>query len=453
MKKWQLQIMVGVCGMILAGCHKSEPVVPKLSAPDKWQAKTKIVKTKDNLACIPWWKSFKDLDLNWLIHKGLTQNNELSMSLAHVEAAKGELKRVELSWLPNIDSLLGYSSFPTPGFPGVIAVGIPTYTLNLLKQAKENKKAKYLVEASENEHAALRLAVIHQIASNYFSYQAQLDKIYLLSEIERELKSKVAIYRATYNGGITNNIDLVDVKAKLAIIRSEIMVLQQNIVVYQNNIRYLMNENPKPLGLKNKYPSLITTRAPVGGLPLTVLENRPDLKQAENELRAQHQEVGMAISNFLPTMQLSMARGKIGEVENSYKLRTNVYFNQYWLQTPLLNLSFFGDVAKAKGHKKAAFYKFIDTYRKVLREVDTDLSAYDNYGLRLSKTITAKNDIKRDYQLSRNLYNKGIISYLDLLEKQIKYNEMRVMVNEHKLDQLLTIVNLYQDMALGYGCQ
>ncbi|MDX2345957.1 MAG: TolC family protein [Legionella sp.] len=448
-------IGVVLLSLILTSCTFDPKYVPKphVELPLKWQAKNKQLDTTHcNTACIPWWQQFKDPALNNLIEKGLAHNNNIHMAVANIEAAQGELKRVQWNWAPNLDSLLGYTSFPYFGYPGVIAVLLPTYTMNIFKQIKEQKRAKYELKITQNMRDTVKLAVIAQISGSYFSYQAETERLKLLKIIERDLSEKLNIHQAMYHNSLSSDIVVARSKSRLALILAEEKVVQQKKVVSQNMIRVLLNENPENFSFPRRFSQLNSHQIITGGLPLAVIKNRPDMQQAANELTAANAGIGAAVGNFLPTMQLSAARGDIGTVPYGTKLGMPVYFNQALSQSTIMPLSNFGEWDKRKGLGKAAYYKYLDTLRKVLRDVDDGLSAHEYYTERLDKTVHAKNNLKEVYQLNHALYQEGIISYLRLLDEKIKLDRIKVRVNQRKLDQLMTIVSLYQDLAVGYGC-
>lgn len=444
-----------ISSIITTSCTFDPKYVPTPAAeiPSEWDAKDPQLKTNNtHIACIPWWKQFKDPTLNELIKKGLAQNNDIHMAVANIEAAQGELKRVQWDWAPNLNSLLGYSSFPYLGYPGVIAVLLPTYTMNIFKQIKEQKRAQYELKITQNMRDTVKLAVIAQISGSYFSYQAQAERLQLLQTIERDLRKKMNIAKATYHHGLSSDIGLVRAQSKLDLIQAEERVVQQKKIVSQNMIRVLLNENPGHFSFSRQFSQLKTHQLITGALPFAVVENRPDMMQAANEIKAANAGIGAAVGNFFPVMQLSAARGDIGTIPNGTKLGQPVYFTQGLSQSTIMPLSNFGEWDRAKGLGKVAYYKYLDTLRKVLRDVDNGLSAHEYYTQRLDETVGAKDNLGKAYRLKDALYQEGIISYAKLLDEKIEFDRIKVQVNERKLDQLMTIVSLYQDLAVGYGC-
>ncbi len=450
------RIIFALMGCIItASCTFNAGYTPKkpIQIPRKWHVKDKhLITQNNNMACIAWWKQFHDPVLNQLVETGLEQNNNLQIAIAHIEAAQGELKRVELNWIPSMSGDLGYSSFPYLGYPGVLAAIVPTYTLNIFSQIKEQKRAQSELKVTENMRDTVKLAVIAQITGSYFSYLAEMERLILLKQIERDLTETMTIAQSTYQQGLTTHTNLAKAKSHLELIQSSEMVIQKNIVTHQNAIRYLLNENPEQFKFHRKFSQINSHQMILGALPLNVIENRPDMMQAMNELKAANARASIAVSHFLPSIQLSAARGDIATIPNGTTLGTPIYFNQALLETPLLTFSTFGEWDKAKGLSKASYYRYQDILRQVLRDVNNDLAAHEYNTQRLEQTLLAEENLNEAYHLNRQLYQQGIMSYEQLLKERVQLDKIKIKVNQHKLEQLMSIVNLYQNLGVGYGC-
>ncbi len=447
-------MMIGICCFFLFACSFTDDKSKKpIHIPKKWHHSDKgFVAKKESMRCFSWWKQFDDPVLQSLIEQGLKANNELQIALANIEAAQGELKRVELNWLPGAGSMLGYSSFPYLGYPGVIAVLLPAYTINLVEQFFDQKRAKYELSITKNLHQSIRLAVIAEISANYFSYLSLRESLSLLSQMESDQHALIAIYQSAFEKGLFNDIDVEKLKTILEAMKTDEMMIRNRMVVHQNAIRFLLNDNPGGLSEMGSYRHLNQDLLVVGTLPLNTLEDRPDILAAENELRASNAGVNIAASGFLPTIQLSMARGDIATKPNGRKLGQPVYFNQALLETPLVTLSTFGSLDKAKGLNKASYFRYQQAVRKALKEVDDDLSAHDYFSRRFHHTQKAEQHFGHAYALNEALHEKGVISHATLLQEKIKLYRIKMKLNQHKLNQLLTIVRLYQDLGVGQSC-
>src|SRR3990167_8478697 len=162
-----------------------------IDVPKKWASQdpySKIPRHKVNVRRFAWWQQYHDPSLNQLIAEGLRCNNDIQVAMANIEAAEGELKHVELNWLPGLTANLGYSSFPYLGYPGVLAVlAIPLYTINIFNQIKSQQQTYYELKVTKSMRDGVKLTVIANISAAYFSHLAQAERLYLLKRIDQDL--------------------------------------------------------------------------------------------------------------------------------------------------------------------------------------------------------------------------------------------------------------------------
>ncbi|CDZ78952.1 Toluene efflux pump outer membrane protein TtgC precursor [Legionella massiliensis] len=423
-----------------------------IKVPQKWPVIDKNYRnSEEQLPCLAWWKKFNDPSLNTMVDKALIHNNDLKVAMANIEAAQGELKQVQLNWIPDVTGNAGYSSFPYLGFPGVLLNVVPAYTINIFKQIKEQQRAKHELKITQAMFQGTRLAVISQVSSAYFSYLSQIEQLTLVHNLERDLAKLITISQSMYEGGLYSRTNVELAKTELSLTQAKERVVQQNIVINANALHYLFDENPGALAVNSHFKNLNTNQIVLGALPFNIIENRPDLEQAKQELMAANAGIGIAVSNWLPSINLALARGEIAKVANGGQLGQAIHFNQAIAEIPLLRASAYGQLLKAKGLDKASYYRYTDTLRKVLRDVTNDLSAHDLYSKRLNDISKAERDLRKAYSLDQALYKKGIISHFNLIETKVRLDKLAIEVNQYKLEQLLTIVTLYQDLAAGYN--
>ncbi|AHE66241.1 TolC family protein [Legionella oakridgensis] len=445
-----------LCILLTTGCAYYSPYQkPNVPVTNQWTVLDRNLNqiNENNLPYLAWWQGYHDSTLNQLIAAAIQNNNTLNMSKGHIEAAEGELKKVRLQWIPDVDSMVGYSKNPATGFPGSVAAFIPNYTLNLFGQIKEQKKAKYALAAVKAEDDAIKLTIISQMAVSYFTYQAEIERKQLLQILAQDLTHLATIATNVYHGGLTSDIDPQALYSQVNQIHGEQEVIERNIVVSRNAIRYLMNQNPGEIHARKKFTELNNKQLIPGALPLTVLENRPDMQMATNRLHASNEGIGLAASKLLPSIDLDIVSGvKAGD--NRYNFPTeNVFFNDQLLKTPLLKLSVLGDIAKARGLDKVSFFNYIDTLQKALRDATNALAANERLTNKFNQTQLAQKHLAKAYHLNHCLYQRGIQSYVDTLKSKIALDKINIDLNQDKLQQLITVVNLYQELAGGYKAE
>lgn len=438
---------------MMVGCAYNNPDLrPNVPVKNQWSVKDRHILNADekNTPYMAWWRGFNDPALNRLIERGLLCNNSLNMSKGHIDAAAGELKKVRYQWIPTLDLLLGYSRNPATGFPGFLAVLIPNYTMNIFHQIREQKQAKFKLEQIKAEDDAIKLTVISQIAAGYFMYQAEVNRKRLLQILADDLIHYADIAKRVYVGGLGADIDPQELESQVNKIRGELELIERNIVVSRNAIRYLINENPGEIKTTVKFMDLNNKKLIPGSLPLTVLGNRPDMQMAESRLRASNQGIGLAASNLLPTLQFDLIGGRAAGDSRYSNLKVPIYFNDQLVSMPLLKMTVLGEIAKARGLNKVSYYNYIDTLQKALRDTTNALSANDRLTNRLNQTSEAQQHLAKAYDLNNRLYKQGIQSYFNMLKSKITLDRINIKLNQDKLQELVSIVSLYQELAGGY---
>jgi outer membrane protein TolC len=440
--------------LLITGCTlpKKELHKPIIPVMDQWPVSNSYTsKTNEkNIPYIAWWKGFNDSTLNDLIAAGLRNNNNLNMSRGAIEAAEGELKKINYQWIPTVDLMTGYSRNPATGYPGILGVIIPSYVINIYQQIKEQKRAKYMLAQVKAEDDALKLTVISEICTSYFTYQAEMERKQLLKTLADDLTQLAKIAQDTYKGGLTSDIEQQEIFSQAQVIRGEVEVIERNIIVSKNAIRYLINLNPGEFQSKVRFSDLNNKQLIPGALPITVLENRPDLQMADSRLRAANQAIGIARSHLLPTLTFDLIGGKAAG-NNAYTWpKNNVYFNDQLIKIPALKASVLGEIAAAKGLDKASYYNYVDTLQKALRDTTNALAANERYSNKYNITAKAQRYLTKSYSLNRRLYKQGVQNYIEMLKARIALDKININLNEAKLLQLMSLVSLYQELAGGY---
>jgi outer membrane protein TolC len=439
--------------IVLLGCSSYQKT--DVTVNNRWSVSDRnLILSESNLPYLAWWQGFNDPLLNQLIESGMVNNNTLNMSRGHIEAAAGELKKIQFQWIPDINVLLGYSNNPATGFPGLLALLAPNYTLNVFSQIKQQKRAEYELAAAKAEDDSVKLTIISQISASYFTYQAELEHKELLQTLVEDINQLAKIANKLYAGGLSSVINFEELQSQVNLIQGEQEIVEQNLVVSRNALRYLINQNPGTLTPLRNFTQINNPGLIPGALPLTVLENRPDLQLAENELHASNEGIGLATSQLLPTLQLDFIGGPVAG-NNSYHfpnpITTNVVdFNDELLKIPAFKMSTFGEIAKAKGLNKVSYYNYVDVLQKALRDTTNALSANTRLNNKLQQTTTATQHLSKAYALNQALYRQGILSVLDTLHSKIALDRIHIALNQDKLQQLLTVVKLYQELAGGY---
>lgn len=438
--------------ILVTGCSIWSPdyTKPTVNTPTSWSGFENLtLSSESNIAYVAWWQKFNDPVLNQLIESGLSSNNTIEQAQGNLDAAKGQLKAVELSWIPNISTYAGYSSNPAFGSP-LNFYGIwPQYSMfNIFNTIAQQKSAKLNVAAKEKAVEAVKLVLIGQIANSYYTYIAQEDQLVLYNQYLKDLSEVLDIQKANFEGGINTDIEVQGVDQAVFQAKAQKKIIENNIIKSQNALRYLINQNPGKIATKINFNTFKTTYPSFATLPTSVLANRPDVALTELQYRLAVQNNGLAYTQLLPAVQLDTFQGA-ADVGQPNSFGSPISMNDAYLNWTI-NPTVFGQIEAYNGVQKVAYSTYVDTVRKALRDVDNDLSTHKIANERYNDTFKAYQASQKKYTLTNDLYETGINSYLAALKDKLGMDQMAIEVNQIKLIQIVALVNLYQDLGGGY---
>lgn len=433
-------------GVFLQGCLSPRQNQPSLQVPKKWPQQTTQVKMDDriDLPDMAWWRQLNNPELDQMIQQALRNNNSIHIAAANLQYAQAQLKQVKLNWIPGMNILSGYSQMPNLGDPGAFVALFPQYVLNIFQQIKQQKSAKYQVEASSHAQDGIRLVLIGQVSASYFTLLAQREAQQIYQRLLHDENKLISLYQSQYRAGLISKDKIDILSSQIKQTQSQYVITQHNIIVSQNTLHFLLNQNPGTLPFKVSFNQLNDLMIVPGNLPATVLKNRPDVREAEAKLKAANVDIGVAWANLLPSVRLDSLLG-FSQISNGAFTLNEAYIN-----TPAINPPVFGLIQASKARSQAIYYAYLDTVKKALQEVDNALSAYSAYSEQLLKNQSGFLDEKKRCALVDSRYRRGIVSLSEVVSCQIKLDYFKLVINQNKLEKMLTLVVLFQDLGGGY---
>jgi outer membrane protein, multidrug efflux system len=437
-------LMISVFSLLLhSGCQGIQSGKPPIRVPKQWPANAFTHSKAVDLAHLYWWKQFQNAELDVFMQKTLINNSELKTALTRVEQAQNQLDQIKLSWIPGVSFLTGYSQFPNLGNPGAIAIAYPAYIVNLLQLYKQTSSAKALYQASIYAKDGVTLALLARTAASFFIVLEQMESLtihhQLLLDSERYLKA----LNTQYNSGLIAHDKIAQQKSKIKLIQSQMDLIRYNLVVAKNALHYLFDENPGTLQINSSLKQINTQALIPGNQPLSVLANRPDVRQAEALLKASHADTDALKATFFPQINLGAYLGTSGQ--------GRVNLGQAYAEGPLINVPMIAQIKGAKARDQEYYLRYRDTIKQALRDVANDFAAFTAYSAQLRTNTMALDDAKQQCHTVSIRYQHGLDDSLASLQCIIAMDELVLTVNHNKLEQLIALVGLYQDLAGGYS--
>ncbi|MGB7436123.1 MAG: efflux transporter outer membrane subunit [Candidatus Acidiferrum sp.] len=405
-------------------------------------------------ADLAWWDLFKDPVLQSLIREALKNNYDLQLAVAQMEQQRYLLGVTRSQFYPQVaydGNISGQKSLTVPNHTYYAYSFTSFWEIDLfgrIRKMTEAQRAVYF--ASEEARRDVRLLIMSQVAQGYFQLRALDEQLEIARKTVQSFQDTLQIFQHRLEGGYATALETSRAQAALSNVAAVIPDLQRQIIAQENALDLLLGRNPGPIArgaaLADQYDP---PDVPVG-LPASLLERRPDLREAEQNLIAANSNVGVAKANFFPTISLS---GLFGGVSPQLSELTGA--GKAWtLAGDFTGPIFTGGRLKnqynaslaARDQARISFEKAVTN---AFGEVSTALSAHQQLANAYREQITSVEAYRESVRLSTIRYDSGLSSYLEIIDAQIQiYPSESTMVN-YDLGRKLALVNLYQ--ALGGG--
>ena len=416
--------------------------------------------TEGTTADIGWSTLYADTVLQGLISRALDHNKDMLAAAARVRELMAAKRITFAKMFPGAGMDLygdreylnygGDNKKYDPELHANLTFGWEIDIWGNLRWQNEAAVAAYL--QSVEAQRALRLTIVSQVAQMYFDLKA-LDRE--LSIVRQTLEARRdAVHFATlrYEGGLTSEIPYRQSLVELARTETLLPKLENEIKLKENDLSVLLGEFPAgiPRGGSDLGDVQMGTELPVD-LPSSLLERRPDVRQAEQALREANAKVGVALTDMFPKLRLTANLGA-ENAELTDFLKSPTWFVSGALTGPLFQLG-----SKRAAHKaaKAAYEQQVYAYEKkileVFKEVNNALVTYrKSREMRRSADALYRSALSYN-KLAKLQYVNGVVSYMDVLDAQRQLFDSEIAVNDAILTEFTATVSLYK--ALGGGLE
>ncbi len=413
----------------------------------------------DSSLNIRWWDLFDDPAVEDLIKIGLEENKDLLIASSRIEQARAQLGYTKAGMWPSI----GYSAgaqrgnviqgAPTNGDVSNIFTGFGTLGWEIDfwgKYRRANEAAKAELVASEFGKRTVQIGLISSIAGTYYQLLDFRWREMIARKTLELRQASLEIIQARYDKGIVPEIDLNQAQIQRAIAASSVPIYQRHVAQTENALSILLGRNPSPITLGKELENQnLPPDIPVG-LPSLLMERRPDVLQAENLLHAQTARVGVAVAQRFPSIGLTGILG-VASTDISDLTSNGLAWNIAGSLTgPLFE---FGKNKKRveieKQRTEQVMYEYERTVITAFKEVEDALVEIHTLKDELQARQDHVNAAQNALRLSAERYDKGVTSYLELIESQRQAFEAELSLSETTQMLFNGYVKLYK--ALGGG--
>jgi len=464
-------IAAALAAVLLSGCtvgpnyHR-----PTIQTPTTFRAPTPTTSDPASLADLKWWEVFKDERLQELERTALVQNYDLRDAAARVEAARANLGITRSNQFPNLDagaditttrfSRNGSLPLPATIAPsqnrtfGQATLSLLSFELDIwgrLRRATEAARAS-LLGAEENRKAVM-ITLVSAVADAYFSLRELDDELEISQRTLVTRRESLDLTRNRQAGGVATLLDLRQGEQLVYTAAETIPTLQQQIEQTENQISLLLGKNPGEV-LRGR--SLTEQEMPPevpAGLPSALLERRPDIRAAEQNLVAANAQIGVAKAAYFPQISLTGFLGGQGTQLSSLFSGPSAV----WNFTPQVTQPIFtagrlkSSVRLQEALRDSALIQYEKTIQTAFTEVSNALIAHQR--VRESRVqqellVAALQDRTR---LAYLRYRGGVDLLLNALDADRDLFQAELTLSQIRFSELDSVVQLYK--ALGGGWQ
>ncbi|MEE3327621.1 MAG: efflux transporter outer membrane subunit [Myxococcota bacterium] len=434
---------------------------PVVEVPEVYRGSLDSREAK-SLADLAWWEIFQDPVLVDLIETALNNNLDLQMAVARTEQAYRLSIATNSAFYPQV----GYQGsagkarsqdFRSAGegidyttYMGAFNVAWEIDIWGRIRRASESAKAQLL--ASEEFQRGVLLSVVSEVAALYFIL-LELDRAKAISvQAVEAFQETLVLFTRKYEGGVASRLEVTRAAAAEAQAAAWLPEIEIDIAKVENMLSVLLGQPP---GAIPRGTALINQALPTlpAGLPSALLERRPDIREAEEQVISANAEVGVAMGNFLPRIGLvSMWGGSSQDLSGMISGTTSIWNVAAELSGPL----FQGGLLYAQYKSQQAFWeeskaRYELTALNAFAEVST---AITDRRLRKNQRAAREREVQQlseSVNLSLIRYRQGLANYFEVLQAQQELFPAEFDLSEARLEERLAVIRLYR--ALGGGWQ
>ncbi len=419
----------------------------------------------NSLAELPWWEVFKDPDLKVLIGLALTNNYDVRMAVARVEQARAVLVQNRALFFPQVGydgqvargkNAIGPNPFYNSGHTAdeFLLTGNASWEVDLwgrVRRLNEAARAQYL--ADQEARRGVMLSVLSQVGQAYFRLLALDQQLEIARRTTNSFGRSLQIFRQRLEQGVVSELETAAAEAALASATATVPDLERQIMIQENLINVLIGRNPGSVPRSRTLLEEDLALSIPPGLPSSLLERRPDIRQDEELLRSANARVGVAVGDFFPRLTLT---GLFGQVSPELSAFTGGGANAWSVAAGLTGPLFqggrlWGQYRQALAAREEARLRYTATIINALQEVSNDLVSIQKLGQQGAEQTRAVNAYRVAVRVAMDRYVAGRASYYEVLqEQQLLFPAENTLVQVH-LNQCLSFVQLYAALGGGFG--
>jgi multidrug efflux system outer membrane protein len=457
-------LIVAVFSLLLLACAMGPDYSrPNIPTSDSFRM-AEEQKDLPSLANVPWWELYQDEELQRLIRIALEENKDLKRAVASIDEFQARLFTARMDFAPQFSVTGNFpvarqGGLPFPGFPNPFnhyGQGSLSWELDIwgrIRRANEAGLADLLTR--EENRRAVTLQIVGGVAQAYFDLrqfdmQLEIAKRTLLAWDE-----SVRIGQARLRQGLINKLDVDQFEAERENAAARIAELKRQMIQKENELSVLLGRNPSQIARGRSLTEQMMPPVVPAGLPSELLQRRPDVVQAEQQLVAATARIGVAQAERFPKLSLTGILGVASpQLTDLVSPATDFGVLAPFVTGPLLNAQTLGFQQRAaEAQAKQAVAQYEQTILVAFREVEDALVGVSTAHEQADAQERQVNALRSALHLATLRYKGGLANYLDVLIAQRSLFEAELALVATRRLHLVSVVQLYKALGGGWSLE
>lgn len=445
--------------LFLSGCAVGpdyEP--PKVETPPAWRID---YAQAAELANARWWEAFGDPALNKLVEDALRENRDLLQAAARVDQFLGALRTTRSQFYPQF----GYSGdasrnrasensgslLPDRNYSLYEAALGAQWQIDLFGRVRRQAEAAQAqVYATEQGRRGVVLSVVASVTTGYIALRGLDRQLEIARATEANYARSLDLFERRHKGGQVSELERSQVESQYRQAQAAVPSFERQVAQQENLLAVLLGRNPGDIPRGKPIQELLDPAVPPG-LPSTLLERRPDVLQAEQNLRAANAAIGVAKSLYYPTLSLTGLLGLSSTSLSDFaKSTSGTALLAAGLAGPLFTFGAIeGQVNSAEAGQRAALAFYQQTVLNAFRDTNDALVGVAKRRVEYEALAKRASALRTYARLSRARYEGGAANYIEVLYAENELFAAELSAVSTLAERHSELINLYK--ALGGG--
>ena len=422
-----------------------------------------------SFADLPWWEVFKDQTLQQLIRTALANNYDLLIAVERIEQARQIAAQARAQFFPffNYQAAIGGTKNPlgvivggsesSSKAEGAVLVGLSAAweadVWGKIRRMNEAAKAQYL--STEDAKRGVMLSLVSDVAQAYFELLGLDLQLEIAKENRASFAATLKLFTQRLEGGVASKLQTSRAEGAEATVAAAIPELERQIGLKENQINVLLGQNPAAVSRTAELLDQTLPPEVPAGLPSALLERRPDVRVAEQQVRAANAQIGVAKANFFPQIGLTAFLGRgSSPLSNFTSPNATIWSTLVSAAGPIYQ----GGALKAQKRQATAVWKqtalqYQQTALNAFQDVSNALISREKLEAIRTEQARAVQAYEEAVKVALQRYNAGKASYYEVLEAQQLLFPAQSSLAQTDLNRRVVIVQLYRALGGGWNLQ